>query len=164
MRGIEKLVFPIVLFTRAKWLRVQECCMPVFENGLALSWHLRRQTKNVVLGQEQIEAVGKKIISAGPLVPSVEESSIKVFNEKENQTEYNSSVSEKSPSAVSSPEQVKVMQTKDGRKYIKVVGNKDDAEKVRNHYFDQGYKPSPVKPDRFTKGAWYFYLESLPSG
>jgi len=161
--GIEKLIFPIVLFTRAKWLKVQECSMPVFESGLALSWHLRRQTKKVILRQEQIEAVGKKIISAGPLAPLVKESPIKVFNERENQTEHNSSVSEKSPSVVFSPEQVEIRQTKDGRKYVKVVGSKDKAEKVRNHYFDQGYKPSPVKSDRFTKGAWYFYLEDLPS-
>lgn len=162
--GIEKLVFPIVLFTRAKWLKVQECCMPVFESGLALSWHLRRQTRNVILRQDQIEAVGKKIISAGPLVPLVKESLIKVLNEKEDQTGHNSSVSEKSLSAISSPEQVEVKQTKDGRKYVKVTGSKDEAEKVRNHYFNQGYKPSPVKSDRFTKGAWYFYLDNLPSG
>jgi len=162
--GIEKLVFPIVLFTRAKWLKVQECCIPVFESGLALSWHLRRQTRNVILRQDQIEAVEKKIISAGPLVPLVKESLIKVLNEKEDQTGHNSSVSEKSLSAISSPEQVEVKQTKDGRKYVKVTGSKDEAEKVRNHYFNQGYKPSPVKSDRFTKGAWYFYLDDLPSG
>lgn len=62
--GVEKLVFPIVLFTSAKWLKAQECYMPVFESGLALSWHLRCQTKNMILKQDQIDAIGKKIISA----------------------------------------------------------------------------------------------------
>jgi len=159
-----KLVFPIVLFTRAKWLKVQECCMPVFESGLALSWHLRRQAKNVMLSSEQIEVIGKKIIIAESLAPLARKSLVKSSGTKGSWSKCNSLISEKISSVISSPEQVEIKQTKDGRKYVKVVGSKDEAERVRARYSAQGCRPLPVKSDRFTKGAWYFYLENLPSG
>ncbi|MEW6243722.1 MAG: hypothetical protein AB1497_05535 [Bacillota bacterium] len=54
----------MVLFTRAKWLRVEEFSMPVFESGMALAWHIRRQGKNTVLRPEQVEAIAGALIGA----------------------------------------------------------------------------------------------------
>ncbi|MEW6573786.1 MAG: NERD domain-containing protein [Bacillota bacterium] len=65
---IEAWLFPVVLFTRAKWLRVEECSMPVFESGMGLAWHIRRQTKNVLLGAEQINAIAGALVDAKPLM------------------------------------------------------------------------------------------------
>lgn len=59
---IEAWLFPVVLFTRAKWLRVEECSMPVFESGMALAWHIRRQGKNTVLRPEQIDAIAGALV------------------------------------------------------------------------------------------------------
>ncbi|MEW6447216.1 MAG: nuclease-related domain-containing protein [Bacillota bacterium] len=34
--NVEQWLFPAVLFTRAKWLKVEECSMPVFDSGVGL--------------------------------------------------------------------------------------------------------------------------------
>lgn len=59
-------LFPMVLFTRANWLRVDNCSMPVYDNPFALALDLRRQSKRKVLTPEQANTIAEAIINAEP--------------------------------------------------------------------------------------------------
>lgn len=57
---------PLVLFTRCRWLKTEECFMPVFDSGTALAFWLRRQGKDRVLSPEQVDAVATAVAAAKP--------------------------------------------------------------------------------------------------
>lgn len=62
----EEYVAPVGLFTRAKWLKAQECSVPVFDSGTALAFYLCRQGEKQVLSSEQVDAVASAIARAKP--------------------------------------------------------------------------------------------------
>jgi hypothetical protein len=168
---IEQSLFPIVLFTRAKWLKANECSMPVFESGLALSLYIRRQTKNTLLLGDQIQTIADHIISAGPLMtaqdvemppvtPGVAPSSSESAPKSERRAPTTPvPVSQPASQGPVSDVKVKTGRTRDGRCYVRVIGSKDEAEAVRMSYAKDGKTPGPLKADRFTGEAWFFYLE-----
>ncbi len=144
---IEAWLFPVVLFTRAKWLRVEECSMPVFESGMALAWHIRRQGKNTVLRQEQLEAIAGALVRVVPLSGQGTPPGAR-------------DVPPEGAAANGNPCgcRTETGKTRNGCSYVKVYGKRDDAEEVHLNYKAAGKEPGPLKPDRFTEGAWFFYF------
>jgi hypothetical protein len=124
----EALVFPVVLFTRCRWLKAEQCSVPVFDSGTALALWLRRQGKNRMLSPEQVDAVARAVVEARPW-------------------EAGRSVGE-----------VTRGRTRQGRKYVKVRGTREEAEAVRREYADRGYAVSELAADKFEAGSWFFYL------
>lgn len=61
-------VFPLVVFTKAKWLKVKECSMQVFDSGLDLSLYVRRKTSERRLSEEQINAIANAVSNAKPFI------------------------------------------------------------------------------------------------
>ncbi|MGB9887752.1 MAG: nuclease-related domain-containing protein [Moorellales bacterium] len=61
----EELVRPVVLFTRCRWLKAEECSMPVFDSGTELAFWLRRQGKDC-LSEEQVDAIARAVAEARP--------------------------------------------------------------------------------------------------
>jgi hypothetical protein len=59
-------VHPNVLFTKAKWLRTEDCSVPVFQGAMAFSWHIRKMTKNAVFSAEMVEVIAQALADAGP--------------------------------------------------------------------------------------------------
>ncbi|MEM3434303.1 MAG: nuclease-related domain-containing protein [Candidatus Methanomethyliaceae archaeon] len=184
-------LFPIVLFTRASWLRAENCSMPVYNDPSALALDLRRQSKNKVLTPEQVNAIAEAIVKAVPLAQLEEadssQSEFHAVSPEEHEEKHSAkaldnqaTTSAKSsfsrhpdgqhtkkvaPRGNVSQEQgaVEKGQTKDGRRYIKVFGTKEDAEKVRADYFGRGERPSDLRQDRYKQGVWFFYLGVRPS-
>lgn len=69
----QEWVFPVVVFTRAKWLKVNECSMPVFDGATSLAWYIRRRTGERRLSAAQIDAIAEAVANAGPFVPGASE-------------------------------------------------------------------------------------------
>lgn len=66
--GFEKyidLIFPVVLFVSPDLLKTEDCTMPVFDSGLALSIYLRGK-KEDCLSISEIENIANRIINAKP--------------------------------------------------------------------------------------------------
>lgn len=60
-------VFPVVLFTRCRWLKVEDCSMPVFRDGAEMVGYLRRYAKErEMLAPHQVEAVAQALADAKP--------------------------------------------------------------------------------------------------
>jgi len=53
---LKDIIYPIVIFTKAQWLKVSECSMPVYDSGLGLGIHLRRH-KEKILTNDQIDHI-----------------------------------------------------------------------------------------------------------
>lgn len=140
---IEQVLFPIVLFTKARWLKVQECSMPVFDSVIALSLYIRSKTKNNVLSYEQINKIAEAIINAKPF---------ELTNFQQEDSKVSSQTKQNNPKI-----QVQMGRTKNGRSYVKILGSKEDAQKIWEKYEDK--KPSELKADKYSTNAWYFYVE-----
>jgi hypothetical protein len=65
--GINQLVFPAVVFTRAKWLKAIECSMPVFDSAMSLAWYISSKANEHRLTQEQIDAIAGLVANTQPL-------------------------------------------------------------------------------------------------
>ncbi|MBC7343684.1 MAG: NERD domain-containing protein [Clostridia bacterium] len=125
----EEYVTPVVLFTRARWLKTKECSMPVFDSGAALAFWLRRQGRDRVLSPEQVEAVAAAVAEARPW--EVGRTGVEVTRGRNRQ----------------------------GREYVKVRGTREEAEAIRREYAERGYVVSTLVADRFEAGGWFFYLD-----
>jgi hypothetical protein len=130
---IEAWLFPVVLFTRAKWLRVEEWSMPVFESGMALAWHIRRQGKNTVLRPEQVEAIAGALVSAVPLSDQGTPLGTR-------------EVPSEGAAANGNPcgYRTETGKTRNGRSYVKVYGKREDAEAVHLNYKAAGKEQGPL--------------------
>lgn len=119
---LEEALFPVVLFTRAKWIKTNDCSMPVFDSGFGLSMCIRRKTKETLLSNGQIDKIAEAIINARPHTgfPSG------TITANNSQTEN----ADLAPIKVN----VQTGKTKQGRSYVKVFGNKEEAQKVWETY------------------------------
>jgi len=126
---IADYVFPVVLFTRCGWLKVNECSMPVFRDGAALVGYLWRCARErVVFSQEQIEKVVQAIAEAKPLC-----------------NEF-------------CVERIENIKLRNGKECIRVLGTKEGAEKLRETYISRGRIVSKLFADKHESGWWCFYL------
>jgi hypothetical protein len=180
----EQWIFPLVVFTRAKWLRVDQCSMPVFDGALSLTFYIRKKTKELRLSPEQIDTIAGSIASAGPYtekcdvilenkdVVSCEESKqgnepIEILEAKkiEGSAGQEDLLPECCPEVdnVDTEESTKNIKyeqrkTKDGRSYVRIFGSRQEAQMVWELFEKKGEKAGEIKKDRYKPGTWYFYL------
>lgn len=155
-RDSAEWLFGVVLVYRAKWLKVNECTMPVYQSATTLAWNLkRRQKRSPVLSPEQVEAIAIALSHAKPYAAAAAPSP---RAGRARPAEAAAEVAVAAPS-VASPAGVHTGKSKDGRNYARVTGSKDEAEKIRAGYALQGRQTSPVQKDRFKDDAWFFYWE-----
>jgi len=149
--GFEKyidFIFPVVLFVSPDWLKTEDCTMPVFDSGLALSIYLRGKKENY-LSISEIENLANRIINAKPFTKMpVSEKIEKKAEEK--------AVTKESVHIKPTLENGK---TKDGREYMKIRGTEEIANLLRERYIKMGKKVSSLYKDKYEDGAWFFYYE-----
>lgn len=136
---LEQALFPVVLFTNAKWLRVEECSMPVFDSTIALSLYIRSKTNMKLLNQEQIDKIADVIINAKPYG----------INQAESKEETKSNLN---------TIKIQTGKTKYGRSFVKILGSAEEARRIWADYEKEGKNPSQLKADKFLKDAWFFYF------
>lgn len=102
-------VFPVVLFTRCRWLKVEDCSMPVFRDGAELVGYLRRRAKEKsVFSPDQVDTVARALADVRPLC-----------------TQFG-------------VERIEKMETKKGKECVRVLGPGERAELVRGMYAARG--------------------------
>lgn len=168
-------VFPLVVFTKAKWLKVTECSMPVFDGGLKLSLYVRRKTGEQQLSLVQVDAIAEAVANAKPFSPDKPIEKVPIgevislnymkakLTDETAATKAEAAIAkgkeQKGGEANSIPPKIERRQTKDGRRYVRVYGTEEEAEEVRLKIKQGGEKVGPLKSDRYNRGAWFFYLE-----
>ena len=85
----EKWIHPIVVFTRASWLKTTDCSMPVFDSALSLALYLRNQKENY-LNAEQVEKISMllaypQLRNFKPQAPIMVTHSEEMLNKTENE-------------------------------------------------------------------------------
>ena len=151
----EQALFPVVLFTNAKWLGVEECSMPVFDSVIALSLYIRGKTKASLLKQEEIDRIAEAVINATPYESYYAESS---GTKKELLDSQRVEIAAEMAAGFNS-RNIQIGKTKEGRFFVKVVGSEEEAQRVWDHYRKEEKNPSTIRADKFTKNAWFFYFE-----
>ncbi|WP_338835964.1 nuclease-related domain-containing protein [Neomoorella thermoacetica] len=126
-----KYIFPVVLFTRCRWLKVEECSMPVFRDGAELVGYLRRCTKErTMFSPEQVDAVARALTDAKPLYVQF------------------------------GVERIEKVRTNKGKECVRVFSSKEKAELVRGMYVTRDRVVSRMFPDRHEVGWWCFYVNT----
>lgn len=177
-------VLPLVVFTKAKWLKVTDCSMPVFDGGLDLSIYVRRKNGEQRLSVSQIDTIAGAVAKAKPFssedsitvqkVPIGEVISLDYIKPKltketavteAKQESKNEEVAvakgneqHEDGQANSTSPKIDQRQTKDGRRYVRVYGTEEEAKEIRLKVEKDGEKVGPLKSDRYNRGAWFFYL------
>lgn len=136
-------VKPVVVFTRASWLRVEDDTMPVYDGCLQMAWQIRKTASAAILEESDRERIAAAILEAKPF-PVV-------------QGQCTSLSIPADPSI--DPASVEEGQTREGRRYVRVRGTKQEAEGIRLRYATRGFRPGELKGDRYESGVWFFYLE-----
>ena len=134
-------VRPVVLFTAASYLKTDGQDMPVFDSCIAMVWWLRKWAAGSVLGEPERNRIVAAIKNAKPADRSA------LSRER--------TIAREMPKVKISVEEGK---TRQGRRFVRVMGTKDEAEDVRREYAGKGMKPAEVKADKREPGVWYFYL------
>ncbi len=167
----EEWIKPIVVFTRASWLKTTDCSMPVLDGALGLAFYLRKQ-KEVCLNAEQIEKISLLLAYPQLRNSQLAQQQTAMFGEKQVtkvvKDEKNNITIERISSAeapdnndanTEEPEvKVETGRTKNGRDYVRIYGNKVDAEAIRQKFLSEGQEPGQVNRDKYRQGIWYFYL------
>ncbi len=167
-----KWIYPNVVFTRAKWLKIEGCSVPVFDDSLRLGWHLRRQTRTEVLNPVLVDRIVQSIVNAGPCerkdVMSMSESTAGTKEAASTVPDTTDPTRElQQERAVGSTAQASTSvstalaeqgRTRQGRPFVKVRGSHEDALRIYGEYKQRGRQPTTVKADKYERDAWYFYL------
>jgi len=134
--------------------------MPVMLSGLELAAYVRRRSKEVLLSSDQVEGLAQALVQAGPC-NRAEEAPAGEASAGLLQAPAGGPLPQEGAGAVgrAAGPTVRAGQGKDGRVWVRVVGSRDEAEKVRAGYAADGRSSSSVKRDRLAQGAWFFYLD-----
>ncbi len=167
-------LFGAVLIYRAKWLKVTECTMPIYQAATDLVWELkRRQKRQPVLGPDQVDAVALALSRAAPFGQVAGEAAaaeVAAARPLEGSPLPPTSPPSAAPSAtpphpsssaspLPAPANVRAGRSPDGRNYARVTGSRDDAEKVRALYALQGRQTGSVRGNPSDDKDWLFYWE-----
>lgn len=159
----EQWIHPIVVFTRASWLKTTDCSMPVIDSALSLALHLRNQ-KERYLDAEQIEKISMLLaypqlrnFKPGPVImvtPPEEVTS--TINKDDTRDEQEDGIA-RHVNNKQSDIKVETGRSRGGKDFVRVYGSKEDAEEIRKGYISGGKEPGPVNRDKYCKEVWYFY-------
>jgi len=146
----EDWVIPVVVFTKAQWLKTTDCSMPIFHGTPELIKYLKQHTVRH-LDQEQIERL-TKLIQYPRLNKAL----------RYNQIKWTGTDGATSPVATeaenpSIPEYFEG-KTKDGKRYIRIPGTLEQANAVYEHFKNTYPQIEPPRKDRFKKDTYFFYL------
>jgi hypothetical protein len=140
-------VHPVIAFKRLEWLKVDDDCgMPVLSGGLEVVGHMKR-VQGSAISPEQAELLCRTVKYARPIQDSADVAPSKV------------------PSPVAVPvapaiaPQTTEGASRNGRRFVRVTGTREQAELVAKQYTARGEHPSAIKQDQKDAGVWYFYLD-----
>jgi hypothetical protein len=132
-------IYPIVIFKRAKWVKAKDCSMPVVIGGMEAVGEIRK-VKGENISEEDINLIIETVKNAKPL--DHEEWKRKHSKRKEeDEKRY----------------QVTTGKTSSGKMYVRILGTKEDAQKVAEEYKNQNYTISEIRQDKKDKNVWFFY-------
>lgn len=166
-------IFPVVIFTRAEWLRARQCSVPVMDSVLGFVGYISNQDGGALLSPQQVEHLVQKLISPTPRPEQRQERSNMPVEKPLARPVLPTSNIVAGPAVARTPMAVarqleeptpalpsfEEKQTKAGRKYIRIAGSQKDAVWVREHILARGGKANEVQKDKFNQGTWYFYLD-----
>ncbi|WP_434639550.1 nuclease-related domain-containing protein [Thermoanaerobacterium thermosaccharolyticum] len=132
---VKENIYPIVVFKRAKWVKAENCNMPVVIGGMEAVGEIKK-IKGDNISEEQINKIIEAIKRAKPL--DHEE-----WNKKHSKGKNNYQLFQGKNSS--------------GKMYIRIKGTKEDAEKVADEYKNQNYTISDIRQDKKEKDVWFFY-------
>lgn len=132
---VKENIYPIVVFKRAKWVKAENCNMPVVIGGMEAVGEIKKIKGNNI-SEKQINKIIEAIKKAKPL--DHEE-----WNKKHSKGKNNYQLFQGKNSS--------------GKMYIRIKGTKEDAEKVADEYKNQNYTISDIKQDKKEKDVWFFY-------
>ncbi|OLZ11998.1 nuclease-related domain-containing protein [Sulfobacillus thermosulfidooxidans] len=135
---------PIVVFSQATWLAVDQCSMPVLTPRQTAS-HLYRRSDNVI-DDVTINRILQSILT--PTIPPLEQIKSIPSSNKDNPRQ----------SAYPSQENgVKLQEgtTRQGRKYVRIYGSREAAENIWRQYG----KPGRLSKDQFKPDTFFFYRD-----
>lgn len=174
---------PVVVFTRASWLKATQFSMLVLDSALGLALYLKRQ-KEVYLDAWQIDKISlllayPQLHNAQPIhqlqtydTPVQEPPVVLDAGYKPGNTEEQAAAPEREAVSEITQEgnrmevgageprpEIETGRTKGGQEYVRVYGSKEVAEAVRREYLSKGRKTSHINKDKYRQGIWYFYLD-----
>ncbi|NLI11206.1 HRDC domain-containing protein [Pelotomaculum propionicicum] len=145
-----------VVFTKASWVKANQCCMDVFDGPARLVEHIRKNNA-AILSANDIDnitrlfvypRVAKAYLNREVKVMDVEEKPGRVA---EVETSYQT--------GDNNQPRVREGKTRNGRKFIKITGEYQQAEEVRQKYLDNGIKVGLLSKDKSNEGEYYFFIE-----
>lgn len=164
----DQWVHAAVTFTNASWIKTDKCCMPIFDGALNLLGYLKKQRAKL-LNQEQIDSIvtllavpiiAKTFINNEVKVTFSEEDFQKFKEEQAKEAPPVKTCIDESPVApVDSTPLIEEGIGKNGKKYVRITGENQQAEGIRQKYIEEGKKVGNLNKDKFKKGIFYFYLE-----
>lgn len=166
----EEWIHPHVVFTRAEWLKAADCSVPVFQGATSFALHVRRQTNRRILSPELVDTISEALAEAGPFqrVTVLEAASLPKGSAEALPAEAPNGAAAKTGSDLENEcsqedtgrAAVRITEglTKKGRAFVRVTGSYENALRTRQQYANKGFRPAECKADRFSAGAWYFYI------
>lgn len=134
-KEVKENIYPIVVFKRAKWVKAENCNMPVVIGGMDAVGEIKK-IKGDNISEEQIDKIVEAIKNAKPL----------------DREEWN-----KKHSKMKNSYQLFKGKNSSGKMYIRIKGTKEDAEKIADEYKKQNYTISDIRQDKKEKDMWFFY-------
>jgi hypothetical protein len=130
---------PVVVFSHAKWLRADQCSIPVLTPKQTTAY--LKGASGHYLNEESINRIVDKILTATPLPVTV----------KFQQPQHPLRDSGRRFGAA----QILQSTNQHGRKYVRIRGTQESAKKVGEQYG----KPGQLCRDRFDKGVFFVYCD-----
>lgn len=143
-------IIPVVVFTKAKWLKTTDCSMPIFQGISELIEYLRQRTARH-LDQEHIDRL-TKLIQYPRLNKALRYNQIKWTG-----TDGVTHPMEAEAESPAIPEYFEG-KTKDGKRYVRIPGTLEQANAVFEYFKSTYPKAEPPRKDRFKKHTYFFYL------
>ena len=136
---------PVVVFTQATWLRVDQCSIPVLTPKQTTAY--LNGASGHHLSEESIDSIVEKILTATPL-------HVTAKSEQPQQPLRDSATRPPSGHRFGAA-QILQGTNQHGRKYVRIRGTQESAKKV----WEQYGKPGQLSRDRFDEGVFFFYYD-----
>jgi hypothetical protein len=144
----EKIVIPVVVFTNASWLKVNQPTIPVFDGISTMISYLQAKTPSL-LTPSQINHIADHltypVIQSEKTFVSSSKAEIACASSTESAVEKKISHYE-------------LKKTKNGRKYVHIYGDYTEAKQVYDKFQSQGHSVERLRKDTKRENLYYFYL------
>ncbi|MEL7566241.1 MAG: hypothetical protein AAGU27_15335 [Dehalobacterium sp.] len=151
-----KWIIPVVVFTQAQWLKINGCCMQVFNGVSDLAKFIKAQENSTILTPLQQEKI-IGLLASPTLANAFRYDQIKVISMDDMVCEDLTSPYQEPKNEMPAHE---VKMTKDGKKYVRIKGDYKKANKVYKYFQTQGNNPGKVSKDRYSKDTFFSILSN----